>query len=372
MDEELNKLIESLPILDEGKELLIKKFDELHKKNVIIEFKYNRTLVDKAAITNILNASITEIEKQKQIIENSKNKLNQTLTEVHTQRNLIEEKNKELNKLLDDLRQTQQQLILAEKMASLGELTAGIAHEIQNPLNFVNNFSEVSSDLLDELLVNINSGNYEFVEQDVNDIKQNLIKIAHHGNRADSIVKAMLQHSRIGTGAREVTNINKLTDDYLKLAYHGFRSKDKSFNATLKTNYDKALPRLNIGPQDIGRVILNLISNAFYACTERSMKEEQKTTKGKSSETPYIPTVSVSTKNGGGKIEISVLDNGTSIPNKDLEKIFQPFYTTKPSGQGTGLGLSLSYDIVLAHGGELNVITKEGEGCEFIIRLPSA
>ena len=370
MEDELNKLLQSLPLSAEGKELLIKKIEELHKKNTIIEFKYNRTLVDKAAITNILNASIAEIEKQKEIIENSKNKLNQTLTEVHTQRNLIEEKNKALNTLLDDLRQTQQQLILSEKMASLGELTAGIAHEIQNPLNFVKNFSETSSELLDELLENIHAGNFEFVEKDVQDIKQNLIKIAHHGDRADSIVKGMLQHSRVGTGARELTDINKLTDDYLKLAYHGFRSKDKSFNATLKTHYDEALVKLNIVPQDIGRVILNLISNAFYACTARSLKESQNTIEQKNAETLYTPKVSVRTKQSDKTIEIRVHDNGYGISKTNLKKIFQPFFTTKPSGQGTGLGLSLSFDIVKAHGGELNVITKEGDGCEFIIRLP--
>lgn len=370
MDDELNKLIQSLPIEVEGKELLIKKFEEILKKNIILDFKFNRTLVDKAAITNILNASITEIEKQKEIIENSKNKLNQTLTEVHTQRNLIEQKNMELNKLLDDLRQTQQQLILSEKMASLGELTAGIAHEIQNPLNFVNNFSEVSGELLDEVLKNINQGKFEFVEQDIDEIKQNLIKIAHHGNRADSIVKGMLQHSRISTGAIELTDLNKLTDEYLKLAYHGFRSKDKSFNATLKTDYDETLDKINVVPQDIGRVLLNLISNAFYACTERSMKERKKTIKGKNSETTFIPTVSVTTINMEDNIEIRVMDNGNGIPKNDLEKIFQPFFTTKPSGKGTGLGLSLSYDIVKAHGGELKVKTKESEGCEFIIVLP--
>jgi len=266
---------------------------------------------------------------------------------------------------LAELQVTQKQLIQSEKMASLGELTAGIAHEIQNPLNFVNNFSEVSNELIDEMNEEIAKGNYEEVKAIADDVKQNLEKINHHGKRADAIVKGMLQHSRASSATKELTDINKLADEYLRLAYHGLRAKDKSFNATLKTDYDESIEQVNIIPQDIGRVILNLITNAFYAAGER--KRAPQPSEG---EVPYDPTVSVSTKKMNDKIEVHVKDNGNGIPPKVLDKIFQPFFTTKPTGQGTGLGLSLSYDIVKAHGGELKVETKEGKGSEFIILLP--
>ena len=246
-------------------------------------------------------------------------------------------------------------------MASLGELTAGIAHEIQNPLNFVNNFSEVSTELVDELNIEIDKGNTEDVKQIALDLKQNLEKINHHGKRAGDIVKGMLQHSRSSSGVKEPTDINALADEYLRLAYHGLRAKDKSFNATLKTDFDESVGNINIVPQDIGRVILNLIMNAFYAVDEKKKQQPE----------GYDPTVSVSTKKNSDTIEVKVKDNGIGIPQKVLDKIFQPFFTTKPTGQGTGLGLSLSYDIVKAHGGELIVGTKEGEGTEFILSLPN-
>ena len=267
---------------------------------------------------------------------------------------------------LSVLKSTQSQLIQSEKMASLGELTAGIAHEIQNPLNFVNNFSEVSKELLDEMREAIEKGDTEEAKEIMNDVIQNLEKINHHGKRADGIVKGMLQHSRSSSATKEPTDINKLADEYLRLAYHGLRAKDKSFNATMKIDFDATIGNINIIPQDIGRVILNLITNAFYVVDEKK----------KSGVDNYEPTVTVSTSRslsfgeGRGEVRISVKDNGNGIPQKVLDKIFQPFFTTKPAGQGTGLGLSLSYDIVKAHGGELKVETKEGEGSEFVIQLP--
>jgi signal transduction histidine kinase len=255
---------------------------------------------------------------------------------------------------------TQAQLIQSEKMASLGELTAGIAHEIQNPLNFVNNFSEVNKELIDEMQQEIDKGNYTDAKEISNDIKENEDKIIHHGKRADAIVKGMLQHSRTSTGKKELTNINALADEYLRLSYHGLRAKDKEFNAEMKTDFDKSIGNINIIPQDIGRVLLNLYNNAFYAVTEKKKQQPE----------GYEPVVSVSTKKINDKIEIRVKDNGNGIPQKVVDKIFQPFFTTKPSGQGTGLGLSLSYDIVKTHGGEIKVETKEGEGSEFIIQMP--
>jgi signal transduction histidine kinase len=272
---------------------------------------------------------------------------------------LLQSQKQEIENTLGELKNTQKQLIQSEKMASLGELTAGIAHEIQNPLNFVNNFSDISSELLDEMMEEMVKGNFDEVKEILNDVKQNLYKINHHGKRADAIVKGMLQHSRSSSVNKEPTDINKLADEYLRLAYHGLRAKDKSFNAILKTDFDESIGNINIIPQDIGRVILNLITNAFYAVDEKK----------KSGIEQYEPTVYVSTKNVGGKVQISVADNGNGIPQKVLDKIFQPFFTTKPTGQGTGLGLSLSYDIVKAHGGELKVETREGEETTFIITL---
>jgi signal transduction histidine kinase/ligand-binding sensor domain-containing protein len=272
---------------------------------------------------------------------------------------------KEIEIAYTELKATQAQLIQSEKMASLGELTAGIAHEIQNPLNFVNNFSEVNTELIEEMKEQLAMDNKQMAMEIADDIKENEQKILHHGKRADAIVKGMLQHSRSSSGVKEPTDINALCDEYLRLSYHGLRAKDKSFNATMKTDFDETIGNINIIPQDIGRVILNLITNAFYV-----VDEKKKAPRPPEGGVPYDPTVSVSTKKVSDKVLISVKDNGPGIPQKILDKIFQPFFTTKPTGQGTGLGLSLSYDIVKAHGGELKVETKEAEGSKFIIVLP--
>ena len=267
---------------------------------------------------------------------------------------LLKNQNQKVEKTLSELKDTQAQLIQSEKMASLGELTAGIAHEIQNPLNFVNNFSEINQELIQEMQDELSKGNLEEVREISNDIKGNEEKINHHGKRADSIVKGMLQHSRTNNGLKEPTDINALADEYLRLAYHGLRAKDKSFNADFKTDFDPHIPKIKVVPQDFGRVLLNLINNAFQAINGYSEK----------------PEVIVRTLKKGNSIEIKVMDNGPGIPKEIRDKIFQPFFTTKPTGQGTGLGLSLSYDIVKAHGGELKVTTDEGVGTEFIISLP--
>ena len=272
----------------------------------------------------------------------------------------VTERTAQLNKSIEELKSTQAQLIQSEKMASLGELTAGIAHEIQNPLNFINNFSEVNKELIDEMQQELKAGKIDDAIELSNDIKANEEKINHHGKRADVIVKGMLQHSSSGSGVKEPTDFNALADEYLRLAYHGLRAKDKSFNATMKTDFDENIGNVNIIPQDIGRVLLNLVNNAFYAVNDKQKFSPQ----------GYEPTVWLQTKRSRDKVEISVRDNGNGIPEKIKEKIFQPFFTTKPTGQGTGLGLSLSYDIVKAHGGKLMVETREGEGSEFIIHLP--
>ncbi len=274
------------------------------------------------------------------------------------------EQAREIEKAYTELKATQNQLIQSEKMASLGELTAGIAHEIQNPLNFVNNFSDVSRELLDEMKTELDQDNRQAALEIAGDLVQNLEKIAHHGKRADAIVKGMLQHSRSSNGLKESVDINALCDEYLRLSYHGLRAKDKSFNATLKTDFDPEAGKVSIVPQDLGRVILNLLNNAFYAVNEKKIAV-------KSAGEKFDPTVSVSTKKLEDRVEISISDNANGIPQKVLDKIFQPFFTTKPTGQGTGLGLSLSYDIVTkGHGGELKVETREGQGSTFIISLP--
>ena len=278
---------------------------------------------------------------------------------------LLKQQKAEIESTLGKLKSTQAQLIQSEKMASLGELTAGIAHEIQNPLNFVNNFSEVSNELIDEMNEELDKGDIEEAKAIAADVKENLIKINHHGNRAGDIVKGMLQHSRSSTGKKEPTDINALCDEYLRLSYHGLRAKDKSFNAEMKTEYDESIGKINIIPQDIGRVVLNLINNAFYAVNER-----RDALYASDSKFTYQPTVSIQTKKINDKIEIKVSDNGSGIPQNIVNKIFQPFFTTKPTGQGTGLGLSLSYDIIKTHGGEIKVETKEGKGSEFIFQLP--
>lgn len=267
----------------------------------------------------------------------------------------------ELEESLANLKATQTQLIHAEKMASLGELTAGIAHEIQNPLNFVNNFSEVSQELLSEMKEELEQGDPEEALAIAEDVMLNLEKINHHGKRAEAIVKSMLQHSRSDTGKKEAIDINAIADEYLRLAYHGMRAKDKLFNVTMKTDFDQNIGNLQAVPQDIGRVILNLITNAFHAVSERKQREGAE----------YVPRVMVSTRKEAGKVIVEVRDNGDGIPARILDKVFQPFFTTKPTGQGTGLGLSLSREIVTSgHGGELKVATREGEGTSFTILLP--
>jgi signal transduction histidine kinase len=269
--------------------------------------------------------------------------------------------NQILQAALTDLKSTQAQLIQSEKMASLGELTAGIAHEIQNPLNFVNNFSDVNKELIEEMKEQIDKGNLEEIKAIANDVGENQQKILHHGKRADAIVKGMLQHSRTSTGRKEPTDLNKLADEYLRLSYHGLRAKDKNFNSEIKKDFDESIGTINVIPQDIGRVLLNLYNNAFYAVTEKKKKLGES----------YEPTVFVRTKRFDHTIEVVVKDNGEGIPQNILDKIYQPFFTTKPTGQGTGLGLSLSYDIVKTHGGEIKVESKEGEGSGFIIQLPN-
>jgi signal transduction histidine kinase len=273
--------------------------------------------------------------------------------------------NKVLENTLTELKSTQTQLVQREKMASLGELTAGIAHEIQNPLNFVNNFSDVNREMLEELKAESAKPKAEQDEQLEAELINNLInneqKISHHGKRADSIVKGMLEHSRVGTGEKQPTDLNALADEYLRLAYHGLRAKDKDFNAELVTNFDAGLPKANVAPQDISRVLLNLFNNAFYAVNQKK----------KTAGADYKAEVTVTTSSEKGNIVIKVKDNGNGIPDSIKDKIMQPFFTTKPTGEGTGLGLSLSYDIVVkGHGGSISIDTKEGEYSEFIIALP--
>jgi len=329
---------------DDHRNAVAKSLKDANKELEITAFKLDRTEKVKRTTAILLEETIEELEQK---------------------RKAIEETNAALTKSLDELKAAQAQLIQSEKMASLGELTAGIAHEIQNPLNFVNNFSEVSKELLDEMKTELDNGNINDAKEISADVIQNLEKILHHGKRADGIVKGMLQHSRTSGGQKVSTDINALADEYLRLAYHGLRAKDNFFNATLKTDFDDSLANINIIPQDIGRVILNLITNAFYAVTEKKKQQAE-----------YEPVVTITTKrlsslsSDGDKFQIRVRDNGNGIPQKILDKIFQPFFTTKPTGQGTGLGLSLSYDIVKAHGGELKAETKEGGYAEFIITIP--
>jgi two-component system, NtrC family, sensor kinase len=273
---------------------------------------------------------------------------------------LFQEKQK-VESTLSELRSTQRLLVQSEKMASLGELTAGIAHEIQNPLNFVNNFSELSTELLDEMNDRLNSGDIEEAKAISKDIRQNLEKINHHGKRADAIVKGMLQHSRTESGKTEPTDINALCAEYLHLSYHGLRAKDQSLNATLKTDFDESIQKINIIAPEIGRVLLNLFNNALYAVNEKLKRA------GGS----YEPVVSVRTKKTGNNVFIVVTDNGSGIEQKVIEKIFQPFFTTKPPGEGTGLGLSISYDVIKAHGGVISANSTAGEGSEFVIQLPA-
>jgi two-component system NtrC family sensor kinase len=273
----------------------------------------------------------------------------------------VAERTGELNQSLIDLKSTQTQLIQSEKMASLGELTAGIAHEIQNPLNFVNNFSEVNKELLGELKTEIDTGNFDEAKVIIADLIDNEEKIGHHGKRADSIVKSMLEHSRISSGQKELTDLNALADEYMRLSYHGLRAKDKSFNSAMETHFGSDLPKANVIPQDIGRVLLNLFNNAFYAVHQKKKQNPE----------GYLPQVILSTTTKDGFIEITVKDNGNGIPENIKDKIMQPFFTTKPTGEGTGLGLSLSYDIVVkGHRGSIDVQSKNNHGSVFTITLP--
>ena len=290
-------------------------------------------------------------EKEKQQILSAQNEMLEKQVTLRTA---------ELSKSLKDLKETQAQLIQSEKMASLGEVTAGIAHEIQNPLNFVNNFSEVNTELIGELGQEIDKGNIDEVRSIANSIKENEQKINHHGQRAGAIVKSMLQHSRISSGQKEFVNINTLIQEYLRLAYHGMRAKDKSFDVELRKDFDESVEKIEIVPEDIGRVLLNLFNNAFYVVNEK------KKTTGEN----YRQIVSVQTRRINNMLELRIKDNGNGIPHNITDKIFQPFFTTKPAGEGTGLGLSLSYDIIKAHGGEIQVETKEGEETVFVILLP--
>src|SRR5436190_1013747 len=327
-------------ISDAEKESILKVIKEADKNQSMIQFKLERIEKDRNTLSVMLQESIEDLQKKSLVIEDA---------------------NKALTQTLEELKVTQVQLIQSEKMASLGELTAGIAHEIQNPLNFVNNFSEVSNELIEEMCEQLEKGNADEAKAIANEIKMSLEKINLHGKRADGIVKSMMQHSRTSTGINEPTDINVLADEYLRLAYHGLRAKDKSFNAAIKTDYDDNIGLIKIISQDIGRVILNLITNAFYAVMEKKKLQP----------TGYEPTVTVRTRKIDNKVIVEVKDNGTGIPQKAIDKIFQPFFTTKPTGQGTGLGLSLSYDIVTkGHGGEIKVETKEGESTAFSIILP--
>jgi signal transduction histidine kinase len=311
-----------------------------------IQFRYRhlrrekKILEHKVAIrTHELKEANEELSQQKEEIASQRDQVAQTLT---------------------DLQATQIQLIQKEKMASLGELTAGIAHEIQNPLNFVNNFSEVNTELIEELKQEINKGDLEEAKAIVADLKENEQKIIQHGRRADAIIKSMLQHSRASSGEKQLTDLNALVDEYLRLTYHGLRAKDKDFNADFRLEADPAIGTISVIPQEIGRVLLNLFNNAFYAVSQKKAQLNGQ----------YQPQVIVSTKALADGVEIRVRDNGTGIPDSVKSKIFQPFFTTKPTGEGTGLGLSLSYDIITkGHGGELQVESKEGEGAEFIIQL---
>jgi signal transduction histidine kinase len=331
--------------------------DALHQLELHIAYEkqLHKDVINDKVIQLEISHKEAEARKEAGKLATKNNELAALNQELQNQKETVE-------RALQDLKSAQAQLIQSEKMASLGELTAGIAHEIQNPLNFVNNFSEVSNELISEMVEEVDKGNTKEVKEIAKDIQQNLEKILHHGKRADVIVKGMLQHSRSSTGQKEPTDINALCDEYLRLAYHGLRAKDNSFNASYKTDFDPNIGNIHIVPQDIGRVLLNLINNAFYAVDERKRQQQG----------GYEPTVTVSTKKMADKVEIKVSDNGNGISQQVLDKIFQPFFTTKPTGQGTGLGLSLSYDIIKAHAGELRVETTIGEGSIFIIHIPYA
>ena len=327
-------------------------------------YKFSHGAIGAAAVADISGESWGLLKRAASVFSLAYSRF-KDLSQARIDLQKLKEEKKRAEDALTELQAAQTQLIQAEKMASLGELTAGIAHEIQNPLNFVNNFSEINKELIEELEAELGNDKSDEIIGILNYIKENEQKINHHGKRADGIVKGMLQHSRSNTGVKESTDINKLADEYLRLAYHGLRARDKSFNANLVTDYDESIGNINIIPQDIGRVILNMITNAFYAINSQIVE-----TNGNGTCSKQQPTVWLKTMKVGDKVLVSVKDNGTGIPQKVLDKIFQPFFTTKPTGQGTGLGLSLSYDIVKSHGGSLKVETMEGVGSEFIIDLP--
>ena len=356
--EESEKLDELNRIADEEVKAILdksqKEIDALEKEK---ELTKQKSKTQRLLIFSIAGAFMSALILALILYRNNKSK--------QKANSLLQEQKEEIETTLEKLEATQTQLIQAEKMASLGELTAGIAHEIQNPLNFVNNFSEVNKEMLEELKAERLKPHVDrddqLEDEIIGDVIANEEKISHHGKRADAIVKGMLQHSQSSSGKKEPTNINALVDEYLRLAYHGLRAKDKSFNASFETDLDASIGKVNIVPQDMGRVIMNLVSNAFYAVNERKQQSKE----------GYEPTVTVSSKKVGDSIQVIVADNGNGIPQKVLDKIFQPFFTTKPTGQGTGLGLSLSYDIVKAHGGEIKVESVEGEGTTFKIELLS-
>jgi two-component system, NtrC family, sensor kinase len=326
-------------------------------KHLELHIQFEKDLHKNTINQKVLNLEISYKAQEAKKESDAIRQQNEELTRLNKE---IEKQKQQLEEALNTLKNTQAQLIYSEKMASLGELTAGIAHEIQNPLNFVNNFSEVNNELIEELKSEKSQLKSEEQDELLNDIFQNNEKIIHHGKRADAIVKSMLQHSRKSTGIKEPTNINALCDEYLRLSYHGLRAKNKSFNADLKTEFDDSIEKLNIVPEDVGRALLNLFNNAFYAVNEKK----------KTTDENYHPTVSVQTKKLNNKVEIIVKDNGNGIPQNIINKIFQPFFTTKPTGQGTGLGLSLAYDIITKeHNGTIKVESKEGEGSKFIIQL---
>jgi two-component system, NtrC family, sensor kinase len=340
---------------------------ELDKKEAEIELLQKDTELKNAAVFNqriVIFASLGGlfmfIVISISLFRNnlSKQKANRLL---HEQKEEIHSQREKVESAYDQLKSTQAQLIQSEKMASLGELTAGIAHEIKNPLNFVNNFSEVCTELIDEMKVELEGGNQKFALEIAGDIKQNLEKINLHGKRADAIVQGMLEHSRTSIGEKVETDINGLASEYLRLSYQGLKAKDSNARIDLLVNLDPNLPSVKVIPQNLVRVLLNLFNNAFYAVRENESRSGMEN---------YIPTVSLSTKRMGENVVISVSDNGPGIPDNIKGKIFQPFFTTKPTGQGTGLGLSLSYDIIKSHGGEIKVDTKEGQGTEFSITLP--
>ena len=336
----LDHIQQSPALSDEEKHVIAKAVKSVDNELTITAFKLDRTEKVKRTTAILLEETIQELEQK---------------------RAAVEEANAALQRSLDELKATQAQLIHSEKMASLGELTAGIAHEIKNPLNFVNNFSEVSQELLEEMRNELQQGQYDEALEIAQDVIDNLEKITHHGRRADQIVRGMLQHSRGGTGEKEPTDLNALADEYLRLAYHGLRAKDKSFNSDFVTDLAPDLPLIQVVPQEIGRVLLNLINNAFYAVAEKKQ----------ASDDDFTPTVRITSRLDRDQVVITVEDNGNGIPADVLNKIFQPFFTTKPTGAGTGLGLSLAYDIVTkGHGGQLTVQTKAGEGTTFTMKLP--